>query len=173
MTIQQTEGTRHTIILNNEGSMKGRPTLTWRKNPQFAERSAGRITMAEPNSGLEVHNGGGDAKTTTATTTEILETASKNFTAVAGPATADRVSVPSPLPPPPPPTPPPPPAVMATTSATSGGSVGGGGTLPRMPILHLEFPFMSRTRVGSTLGPYFCLGQLGKGTFSSVHKCVN
>ncbi|KAL7558737.1 hypothetical protein ACA910_010893 [Epithemia clementina (nom. ined.)] len=28
-------------------------------------------------------------------------------------------------------------------------------------------------RVGSTLGPYFCLGQLGKGTFSSVHKCVN
>ena len=28
-------------------------------------------------------------------------------------------------------------------------------------------------RVGSTLGPYFCLGQLGKGTFSSVHKCIN
>mmetsp|Transcript_14231 Transcript_14231/g.39478 ORF Transcript_14231/g.39478 Transcript_14231/m.39478 type:complete len:769 (-) Transcript_14231:64-2370(-) len=27
--------------------------------------------------------------------------------------------------------------------------------------------------IGSTLGPYFCLGQLGKGTFSSVHKCVN
>ena len=145
--------------------MKGRPTLTWRKNPQFAERSAGKITMAEPNSGLEVHNGGGDAKTTTATTTEILETASKNFTAAAGPATADRVSVPPP--------PPPPAAAMATTSATSGGAVGGGGTLPRMPILHLEFPFMSRTRVGSTLGPYFCLAQLGKGTFSSVHQCVN
>jgi len=27
--------------------------------------------------------------------------------------------------------------------------------------------------VGSTLGPYFCLGQLGKGTFSSIHKCIN
>jgi tau tubulin kinase len=28
-------------------------------------------------------------------------------------------------------------------------------------------------QVGSTLGPFFCLGQLGKGTFSSIHKCVN
>lgn len=27
--------------------------------------------------------------------------------------------------------------------------------------------------VGSILGPYFCLGPLGKGTFSSIHKCVN
>ena len=27
--------------------------------------------------------------------------------------------------------------------------------------------------VGSTLGPYFCLGQLGKGTFSSIHKCID
>jgi serine/threonine protein kinase len=26
---------------------------------------------------------------------------------------------------------------------------------------------------GSTLGPYFCLGTLGKGTFSSIHKCIN
>ena len=26
---------------------------------------------------------------------------------------------------------------------------------------------------GSVLGPYFCLGQLGKGTFSSIHKCIN
>jgi serine/threonine protein kinase len=25
---------------------------------------------------------------------------------------------------------------------------------------------------GSRLGPYFCLGQLGKGTFSSIHKCA-
>ena len=31
-----------------------------------------------------------------------------------------------------------------------------------------EFP-----KVGSVLGPYFCLGQLGRGTFSSVHKCIN
>jgi len=28
-------------------------------------------------------------------------------------------------------------------------------------------------KVGSVLGPFFCLGQLGKGTFSSVHKCIN
>lgn len=28
-------------------------------------------------------------------------------------------------------------------------------------------------KVGSVLGPYFCLGQLGRGTFSSVHKCIN
>jgi serine/threonine protein kinase len=28
-------------------------------------------------------------------------------------------------------------------------------------------------QVGSTLGPFFCLGQLGKGTFSSIHKCIN
>lgn len=28
-------------------------------------------------------------------------------------------------------------------------------------------------KVGSVLGPFFCLGELGKGTFSSVHKCVN
>jgi tau tubulin kinase len=27
--------------------------------------------------------------------------------------------------------------------------------------------------VGSTLGHFFCLGRLGKGTFSSIHKCVN
>jgi len=27
--------------------------------------------------------------------------------------------------------------------------------------------------VGSKLGNYFCLGQLGKGTFSSIHKCIN
>ena len=27
--------------------------------------------------------------------------------------------------------------------------------------------------VGSTLGNFFCLGRLGKGTFSSIHKCVN
>jgi hypothetical protein len=26
---------------------------------------------------------------------------------------------------------------------------------------------------GATLGPYFCLGRLGKGTFSSIHKCIN
>jgi serine/threonine protein kinase len=30
-----------------------------------------------------------------------------------------------------------------------------------------EFP-----QPGSVLGPYFCLGQLGKGTFSSIHKCA-
>jgi hypothetical protein len=28
-------------------------------------------------------------------------------------------------------------------------------------------------KVGSVLGPYFCLGLLGRGTFSSVHKCIN
>jgi serine/threonine protein kinase len=28
-------------------------------------------------------------------------------------------------------------------------------------------------QVGSTLGPFFCLGQLGKGTFSSIHKSIN
>lgn len=27
--------------------------------------------------------------------------------------------------------------------------------------------------VGSILGPYFCLGKLGMGTFSSIHKCVS
>jgi len=27
--------------------------------------------------------------------------------------------------------------------------------------------------VGSVLGPFFCLEVLGKGTFSSVHKCIN
>eukprot|EP00980_Cylindrotheca_fusiformis_P025534 scaffold14008_cov124-Cylindrotheca_fusiformis.AAC.2 len=27
--------------------------------------------------------------------------------------------------------------------------------------------------LGSTLGQYFCLGKLGKGTFCSIHKCVN
>jgi serine/threonine protein kinase len=29
------------------------------------------------------------------------------------------------------------------------------------------------TEIGSVLGPFFCLGQLGKGTFSSIHKCIN
>ncbi|GKY91789.1 hypothetical protein MPSEU_000150600 [Mayamaea pseudoterrestris] len=28
-------------------------------------------------------------------------------------------------------------------------------------------------QVGSTLGPFFCLGQLGKGTFSSIHKSIH
>jgi serine/threonine protein kinase len=28
-------------------------------------------------------------------------------------------------------------------------------------------------QAGSILGPYFCLGTLGKGTFSSIHKCIN
>jgi tau tubulin kinase len=27
--------------------------------------------------------------------------------------------------------------------------------------------------LGSTLGPYFCLGRLGKGTFCSIHRCIN
>ena len=27
--------------------------------------------------------------------------------------------------------------------------------------------------VGSTLGPYFSIGRLGKGTFCSIHKCIN
>lgn len=27
--------------------------------------------------------------------------------------------------------------------------------------------------LGSTLGQYFCLGKLGKGTFCSIHKCIN
>lgn len=27
--------------------------------------------------------------------------------------------------------------------------------------------------IGSILGPYFCLGRLGKGTFSSIHKCIS
>jgi serine/threonine protein kinase len=27
--------------------------------------------------------------------------------------------------------------------------------------------------VAAILGPYFCLGQLGKGTFSSIHKCID
>lgn len=27
--------------------------------------------------------------------------------------------------------------------------------------------------VGSTLGPYFSVGRLGKGTFCSIHKCIN
>ena len=125
--------------------------------------------MAEPNSGLEVNNGGGDAKTTTETTTEILGTVSNNFTEAAGPATADRTSPP----------PPPPPTAMATTSATSGGAAGGGGpptsyAHPAFGIpIHVKDSRGKFPRVGSTLGPYFCLGQLGKGTFSSVHKCVN
>lgn len=28
-------------------------------------------------------------------------------------------------------------------------------------------------QAGSILGPYFCLGTLGKGTFSSIHHCIN
>jgi serine/threonine protein kinase len=27
--------------------------------------------------------------------------------------------------------------------------------------------------LGSTLGAYFCMGRLGKGTFCSIHKCIN
>jgi serine/threonine protein kinase len=27
--------------------------------------------------------------------------------------------------------------------------------------------------VGSTLGPFFCVGRLGSGTFASIHKCIN
>ena len=27
--------------------------------------------------------------------------------------------------------------------------------------------------IGSTLGPYFCVGRLGSGTFASIHKCIN
>jgi hypothetical protein len=27
--------------------------------------------------------------------------------------------------------------------------------------------------IGSTLGPYFSIGKLGKGTFCSIHKCIN
>ena len=27
--------------------------------------------------------------------------------------------------------------------------------------------------LGSTMGPFFCLGTLGKGTFCSIHRCIN
>jgi hypothetical protein len=48
--------------------------------------------------------------------------------------------------------PPPPPQYGASIDTTTDGN----------------FP-----NIGATLGPYFCLGRLGKGTFCSIHKCVN
>ena len=55
-----------------------------------------------------------------------------------------------------------------TTTTTTGGEqrVQYGAAIPVETTG--KFP-----EVGSTLGPYFCLGTLGKGTFSSIHKCIN
>ena len=39
--------------------------------------------------------------------------------------------------------------------------------------VHVNDSNGSFPNVASVLGPYFCLGQLGKGTFSSIHKCID
>jgi serine/threonine protein kinase len=39
--------------------------------------------------------------------------------------------------------------------------------------VHVNDSNGSFPNVASILGPYFCLGQLGKGTFSSIHKCID
>jgi serine/threonine protein kinase len=39
--------------------------------------------------------------------------------------------------------------------------------------IHVNDSNGSFPNVASILGPYFCLGQLGKGTFSSIHKCID
>ena len=50
-----------------------------------------------------------------------------------------------------------------------------GGIMPTIygrPV-HVNDSNGSFPNVASVLGPYFCLGQLGKGTFSSIHKCID
>ena len=51
------------------------------------------------------------------------------------------------------------------SSATPAHPNFGGATLVRTSG---AFPAL-----GSTLGPYFSVGKLGKGTFCSIHKCIN
>ncbi len=52
-----------------------------------------------------------------------------------------------------------------SSSATPANPNFGGATLARTSG---AFPAL-----GSTLGPYFSVGKLGKGTFCSIHKCIN
>lgn len=71
-----------------------------------------------------------------------------------------------------------------TTTATAGAGgakksalSSGGGSSMSSTIYGRPLPVRdsggSFPNAGSVLGPYFCLGQLGKGTFSSIHKCIN
>eukprot|EP00934_Nitzschia_sp_Nitz4_P006117 Nitzschia sp. Nitz4//scaffold157_size52427//47775//49895//NITZ4_006849-RA/size52427-processed-gene-0.81-mRNA-1//-1//CDS//3329537482//6107//frame0 len=50
------------------------------------------------------------------------------------------------------------------TAALSTPNFGG----PTVTTTFGDFP-----RIGARLGPYFSLGNLGKGTFCSIHKCIN
>jgi len=63
-------------------------------------------------------------------------------------------------------------AAAGGAGAAPSSSDGGGRPtiygVPRSAETRGRFP-----DAGSTLGPFFCLGQIGKGTFSSVHKCIN
>ena len=46
-----------------------------------------------------------------------------------------------------------------------------------LPQVHFGAATVVRTKgnfpaLGSTLGPFFCVGRLGKGTFCSIHRCI-
>ena len=65
-----------------------------------------------------------------------------------------------------------------TPHGTAGDVGNKKGKLSTNPPTHFGVHTLVKTTgnfpaLGSTLGPYFCLGKLGKGTFCSIHKCVN
>lgn len=61
----------------------------------------------------------------------------------------------------------------AATAAPTGTASGRG-----RDNVNYGYPISAHTTgnfpaIGSTLGPYFSIGRLGKGTFCSIHKCIN
>jgi len=66
--------------------------------------------------------------------------------------------------------------VPGTTAASSGS--GRDGEANNITTVSYGAPILAPTSgnfpaIGSTLGPYFSIGRLGKGTFCSIHKCIN
>lgn len=63
------------------------------------------------------------------------------------------------------------------SSTNLGNTSSGAGTISTASRYYFGKPKQVQsigkfTELGSILGPFFCLGQLGKGTFSSIHKCI-
>lgn len=58
------------------------------------------------------------------------------------------------------------PVVVVAAGYEEGGTSKGSGGSSSSRVSSFPHP-------GSVLGPFFCLGQLGKGTFSSIHKCIH
>jgi len=69
---------------------------------------------------------------------------------------------------------------IISNSNTPHSTAADGGKKPRNATSNPNFggPTLVRTSgsfpaLGATLGPYFSVGKLGKGTFCSIHKCIN